>query len=152
MYNGTKNGEDHVVLSFPTPGAAGKFVVVDMTRMQYGEAGRGAQGEPYYLGFLSDFRSASKMICENLHARSLIMKPLPEGDDAANRDRLRNCAQRAFDRWQNRANESWCDYCGKGGKDLKQCSGCKERKIKYCCRRHQVVGWKLHKHTCERVK
>lgn len=152
MYNGTANGEPHTVLIFRMSGAIGRAVVVDMTRMQYGEVGKGAHGENYYCGYLSEYGRSMNRVCENLVMIEITGKRLGEGTDTQNRDRLKNCAQKVWDRWQNRANEGWCEYCGKGGPALKRCTGCKERTVRYCCKEHQRDGWKLHKFTCEKAQ
>ncbi|TVY32413.1 hypothetical protein LSUB1_G008067 [Lachnellula subtilissima] len=61
--------------------------------------------------------------------------------------RMKACAKRVWARWQNRDSEGWCEHCGKGGKELKRCRGCRMAKIWWCCREHQLAGWSLHKHT-----
>lgn len=153
MFNGTKDGEDHIVLGFPIPGGDGvdKYII-DMTRMQYGEAGRGENGEPYYLGLTSSYLTSMSAICARLQIKWVTQQRLPNGTDKDNQARLEFCAQKAFFRWHNRHNERWCDYCGKGGSGLKRCGGCQSSQVFYCCKRHQAAGWKLHRHTCEKVK
>ncbi len=65
-----------------------------------------------------------------------------------NEQRLRACAKRAWERWQNR--EEGYAFCGKPGPDLQKCSACTAKRVFYCCKEHQKLDWKLHKHTCER--
>jgi hypothetical protein len=125
-------------------------LVVDMARMQYGATGRGTYGESYFLGTLSGFvGSMQQNICTQLVPKYEVER-ISLGINEENEVRIRECANRAWKRWQNRKTEGWCDYCGKGGPDLMQCGACKKTKVRYCCREHQVAGWKLHKHTCEK--
>lgn len=53
----------HGVLGFPAPGSQYVDMVVDMTRMQWGEAGRGLLGETYWLGTIEQFQDAAGMVC-----------------------------------------------------------------------------------------
>ncbi|TVY32412.1 hypothetical protein LSUB1_G008066 [Lachnellula subtilissima] len=49
MTTGSKDSEEHGVLAFPCPGRKDKQqFVVDMTRMEYGDVGRGTYGENYF--------------------------------------------------------------------------------------------------------
>lgn len=150
MFNGTRDGEAHIVLAFPVPGRdLSDTYIVDMTRMQYGEAGRGQNGEPYYFGLAPSYWSSMTEICANLQITAVTEQRLPHGPDPVIVTRLKHCAQKVFHRWLNRFNEGWCDYCGKGGKELFRCHSCQNKQFFYCCRRHQVAGWKLHRYICE---
>jgi hypothetical protein len=42
-----------------------------------------------------------------------------------------------------------CHVCGRSFPELK-CVKCKSvgREVQYCCRGHQIVGWKEHKKIC----
>jgi hypothetical protein len=95
------------------------------------------------------YTDEDKKICDNFNDvhrnHEMNMQPCPD------RDRLKACARRVWDRWQNRETQGWCAYCGKGGK-LLRCSWCKTAKVWYCCKEHQVSDRKLHKHTCEGIK
>ena len=151
LVNGGEDGDAHGILGFPYLGSDIVNVVVDMSRMQYGEAGRGAFGEFYFMGTYDAYcDSMAKDICTRLENRGSASQMYPSGD-AVEEARLKACAEKVWKRWQNRDKGRWCAHCGKGGKLLK-CSGCKEVKVQYCCKEHQVGGWKLHKHRCEKVK
>jgi hypothetical protein len=150
MSTGARDNEAHCVLGFPHQDAAGMMFIVDMSRMQYGAAGRGSYGENYFLGTIDDWIESMKNICAELIKVDL--SSTVSISDMEEDKRLKNCAQRVWDRWQNRESEGWCEHCGKGGKNLLRCGRCKTAMIRYCCKEHQVAGWKLHKHTCEKTK
>ena len=43
-----------------------------------------------------------------------------------------------------------CSYCRQKSEDLKKCSKC--RLVAYCCRKHQIRGWKEgHKQVCDEL-
>ncbi|KUJ08777.1 uncharacterized protein LY89DRAFT_724788 [Mollisia scopiformis] len=129
--SGHDNDRPHAVVVFPAPGGVG--FVVDMTSMQFGEAGRGLFGEPYFMGTAEEFYIAMLEVYRT--------------------PRLQACAKRVWNRWENRENEGWCEYCGVGASEkvLQRCGGCKKRKVRYCRKEHQTADWKLHKYTCEKV-
>ena len=139
MSTGSRHGEFHCVLGFPCPQNPKDILVVDMTRRQYGNVGRGFDGENYSLGRMEDFIASMGKICEGLESAGNIITFETTGTE--NEARLRACATRVLERWQNRDIEGWCEYCGKGGNGLMRCSGCKKTNVRYCCREHQVAGW-----------
>ncbi|KAE9376045.1 hypothetical protein N431DRAFT_543395 [Stipitochalara longipes BDJ] len=150
--NGQKNNEPHLVVMFPHPqypdGIEQRFVV-DMTRMQYGEAGRGLHGENYLLGTSSQFHDSMNNICAQARVtRTLSLKLESNGNE--NEQRLRACAKKAWERWQNRDTEAWCAFCGKPGRALQECSECTTQKVFYCCKEHRKSDEKLHEYTCEK--
>ncbi len=148
---GNQEGEPHAVLGFGASGSKFVSTFVDMTSRQYGDVGKGLYGESYYFGPPDQyFTKLEKDICVELENRGTAsyMNPSP---DLAEEERLKACAERVWKRWQNREKEGWCAHCGKGGK-LLRCSGCKKSPVWYCCKEHQVGGWKLHKYTCEKAK
>ncbi|PVH72699.1 hypothetical protein DL98DRAFT_609844 [Cadophora sp. DSE1049] len=151
---GGMNDEQHIVMIIPHPTMPREGFVVDMTRMQYGEAARGPYGENYFLGTDAEFLMSLKEICDG--PKDMVKAMITEGEvgtvEAYERVlRLENCAKRAFERWQNREKQGWCEHCGKGGK-LMKCGACKTKAVWYCCKEHQKAGWKLHKWTCEKPK
>lgn len=150
MTTGSRDNEGHGILAFPCPGRKDKQqFVVDMTRMEYGDAGRGTYGENYFLGTLDGYMKSMRRICvdpELVNTWDACHTAL--GSEAETR--MKACAKRVWERWQNRESEGWCEHCGKGGKELKRCRGCRMAKVWWCCREHQLAGWTLHKHTCER--
>ncbi|KAH6722623.1 hypothetical protein BKA61DRAFT_729934 [Leptodontidium sp. MPI-SDFR-AT-0119] len=151
LLNGGKDGDAHAILGFPYPGSKFVNAVVDLSRMQYGEVGRGSFGEFYFVGSYEDYcDSTEKNICTQLQNRGTANYMNPSSD-LVEEARLKGCTERVWERWQNRHKQGWCAHCGKGGKLLK-CSGCRQSQTWYCCKEHQVAGWKLHKHTCEKGK
>ncbi|KAL2068624.1 hypothetical protein VTL71DRAFT_14961 [Oculimacula yallundae] len=163
--SGAKSGENHCVMAFlPQPHPflqlssyikggeidLSKFLIVDMTRLQYGEASFGTYGETYFLGPFAKYIESMKHICGDLRLRRVIPKTTGRVNEPENQIRVKECARRAWERWENKEKEGWCDYCGRGG-ELKKCGACKGRKVWYCCGEHQKKGWKLHKMTCEKA-
>lgn len=157
---GDEEDRKHSVLGFANPadpGSLKNYIVVDMARMQYGEAGRGTLGESYYLGTWGNFAGSMQKICDGVTpfgnlGTLLNLENLYIGAD--NMERLAAGARRVWERLQNRAVEGWCAYCGKPDSHgtMNCCGGCEKAKVKYCCRDHQVADRKLHKYTCENAK
>lgn len=98
----------HAVLGFPKPGESHVEYVVDMTRMQFGETGRGLFGELYWMGSADDYMGAAEKVCKKMELWGSSSRVGPSEHDTW----LRECARRAWKRWQNRDKEGWCDYCG----------------------------------------
>lgn len=147
---GSKDNEDHAIIIFKRPNSTevGDDIAVDMTRTQYGPEGRGTFGEPYFIGTANEFSKSMPKICDTVVVVNYGSTDLgSSGND--NEKRLRDCAKKVWERWQNRKNEHWCAYCGKPGEKLLKCGGCKTKIVWYCCKEHQVADRKLHKHTCE---
>jgi hypothetical protein len=59
--------------------------VVDMARMQYGEAGRGTYGEPFFLGTLVDYHGSVWKICEGFE----VMDNLTSFQEVGTNDEMR---------------------------------------------------------------
>jgi hypothetical protein len=133
------------------PYSEDQHLVLSMTSLQFGERGRGSCGEPYFLGTTDAWVDMMGQVCDRMEI------PSSEGiciDAHKHTARLQACAKRVWERWQNRENEGWCDYCGVGSAEckLQECSACKEVKVRYCCAEHQKAAWKLHKFICEKNK
>ncbi|KAF7932479.1 uncharacterized protein EAE98_003778 [Botrytis deweyae] len=150
---GGENEGFHSILGFPKPGTSvgqivnfDEFFVVDMTRMQWGKLGK--FDEPYFLGKGGDWQDAMDTICDDMKELGIGASWIAENQHT---ELMRKCAKKAWDRWNDRENAGWCDYCGVGGK-LSACAECKkgDKKIWYCGVEHQRKGWKLHKFTCEK--
>lgn len=147
---GGRDGDAHGALGFASPGSEIVDIVVDMTRRQYGDVGKGLFGESYYLGSMEDYLSSMERdVCVELENRGSAAH-VNSSLDPAEEARLKACAERAWERWRKRDSEGWCAYCGKGGK-LLSCGGCKKASVQYCCEEHQAFGWQQHKHTCKEV-
>lgn len=143
----------HSIIGFPKSGSSvgqivnlDDFFVVDMTRMQWGK--RGIFGEPYFLGKGRDWQNDMVTICNDMKELGIGASWISENQHT---ELMRKSAKRAWDRWNDRENVGWCDYCGVGGK-LSACAECKkgDKKIWYCGVEHQRKGWKLHKFTGEK--
>jgi hypothetical protein len=61
MVNPFPDKDSHAVLAFYIPGIVSidTRYIVDMSRLQFGAAGRGAHGENYYIGLISDYMESS---------------------------------------------------------------------------------------------
>jgi len=141
----------HSVLGFAGPGSANVDFVVDMSRMQWGEAGRGSFGELYYLGTTDKFFEIMENVCDDIEE---VGNAATHVGPSEHTTAMEACAKRVWERWENRDKEGWCEYCGVGAAErpLFSCSACTETKVRYCCKEHQTAAWKLHKFTCEKKK
>jgi MYND finger len=139
----------HSVLGFAGPKSENVDFVVDMTRMQWGESGRGQYGELYYLGSLAGYYEVMGKVCDGIEE---LGKGATHVAPSEHTKAMESCARRVWKRWENRDKEGWCDYCGVGSLErrLLDCSACKKKKVRYCCKEHQKAAWKLHKLTCEK--
>ncbi|KAG4440083.1 hypothetical protein IFR05_004426 [Cadophora sp. M221] len=152
--SGAHSSENHCVLAFRHPSngdifSKENYYIVDMTRLQYGEAGYGTYGETYFLGTYEEHLTSMSKICGELEFNRMVTATKDQTNEPENQVRVKECAMRAWERWMNRDKEGWCEYCGRGGVELKRCGACKGRKVWYCCDEHNRKGWKLHKLTCE---
>jgi len=115
----------HTILGFQLPGSNSNSIdyVVDMSSMQFGDAERGTYGEQYFLGSLAGFENAT---VEHGGGIKLVAS---DSNMIQYSDRFteisKECAQRVWNRWQNRDKEGWCEYCGVGG-ILLECAPCKQ--------------------------
>jgi hypothetical protein len=144
---------NHSVLGFANPADRSdpeRVLVVDMSRLQYGEAGRGKHGENYFMGTMKEWFGSMKKICGEVSVEGPVSERVRLRPGDGLEERLMHCAKRAWGRWLKRETEGWCAFCGKPGPKLMRCGACKEKKVSYCCVEHQKSDWKLHKHTCER--
>lgn len=169
LVTGSRNRERHVVLAFPrlsstthpTEKPRKEYIIVDPTRQQYGLAGKGSHGETYFIGSFDEWLTGMARICENVEVGDCTQVNLNTEKGTQHEQMLKDCARRVWQRWGKRDTEGWCEYCGRGDKEvegglagtrLMRCAGCKVKKVWFCCKEHQLSGWKLHRFTCERVK
>ncbi|CZR58252.1 uncharacterized protein PAC_08143 [Phialocephala subalpina] len=151
ILTGLGQESSHSVLGFSCRGSGVVDFVVDMTRMQWGEAGRGSFGETCYLGTEAGFVDIMANVCDGVKEVGHDATHVGPSEHTMT---MEACATRVWERWNNRDKEGWCDYCGVGASEwpLLDCSACKETKLRYCCKEHQRAAWKLHKFTCEKKK
>jgi hypothetical protein len=97
--------ESRTALGFPHPGKPCEYFVVGMTRMQYGEAGRGIQGKCYFLGALNDFVHSMEKICAEIVWQPTLPPSPFLGMKGQHENRLIAYAKKAWVRWQNRGRE-----------------------------------------------
>jgi hypothetical protein len=147
MHTGIGNEETHCVMMFPNAEAHNPYP----TRMQYGEAGRGQYGENYVMCTLRDYLGSMTRICdENLEIgqASQASDMVVEGE--IHGPKMAACAQKAWNRWQNRESAPWCSFCGKPVtvSNIVGCSRCMALltyKVVYCCKEHREADRELHK-------
>lgn len=108
VVTGSKHDSPHVVLGFLKPGGTKVEFVVDMTRMQFGEAGRGLFGETYWMGSFDDLWDAAENVCDKMILKDTYGLVGDSGQD----ELLKECAERVWEKWEHRDVEGWCDYCG----------------------------------------
>jgi hypothetical protein len=151
MHTGIGNGETHCVMMLPNPEAHNQYFVVDPTRMQYGEAGRGQYGENYVMCTLQDYLGSMSRICDQalLIGRSSHMTV----EGTINGPKMAACAQKAWNRWQNRESAPWCSFSGEPVtvSNIVGCSRCMTLltyKVVYCCKEQREADRELHKFNC----
>ncbi|CAG8972577.1 hypothetical protein HYALB_00011309 [Hymenoscyphus albidus] len=81
--NGFRDEQAHAVLAFSAdPSSPG--IVVDMSRLQYGDSGRGDYGENYYLGrlptILNPSRSCTGILCLSIPSHPGFTSPVGRSD------------------------------------------------------------------------
>ncbi|KAF8174728.1 hypothetical protein BJ912DRAFT_42847 [Pholiota molesta] len=149
---GSESSSVHAVLGFPSPGSD-TDTILDLASLQFGDVGRGFKGkglfvlEPVqqYLKRLDKFAEYSTFDDAKISSRV-------RAHTTPNNDWLKEVAQRAKDRWDNRKKVPWCGHCGgpPRDQDLKRCGKC--RKAWYCNEEHQRAAWPFHKHFCTAAK
>lgn len=151
MVAGREREDRHAALGFSLLGSLAVAFIVHMTRMQYGNAGRGCFGELYFLGSEREYLDSMGEICGNVEQ---VGKGACDVFESEHTELLKACAKRVLERWEKKDEVGWCEYCGVGAaeKSLGKCSGCKKVAVRYYCMEHQKSAWKLHKFTCERSK
>lgn len=86
---GKTDGADHVILEFANPQDAQDPYVVDISRIQYGEAGRGRYGEIYFLDKRSEWYVSNKKICDIGYPKDHVIEDSDE-------PWLKECAERVW--------------------------------------------------------
>jgi hypothetical protein len=130
----------HAVFGFAPFDEENVSVILDLSSMQFGEAGRGLKsGDTFVLESLDHYydrlETIARGVGESTTSKSLGPTPVDEW--------LKEVAKRAKSRWSARATQPWCRHCGAPVQLLKpkRCSLCKE--VYYCSRAHG----KLHGHS-----
>ncbi|KIY49052.1 hypothetical protein FISHEDRAFT_58537 [Fistulina hepatica ATCC 64428] len=121
--------------------------VLDLSSMQFGDAGRGLRGRSLFiLQPLNEFK---------VHLESLAQEVEPpyqladfvRGMPMDRMQWLKAVAQRVKERWDKRKIEHWCGHCGSPGPGLLTCSKCKS--AWFCGPDHQKAAWPFHKKYCQ---
>jgi hypothetical protein len=96
---GSEQESLHSVLAFLRPGSRLCDFMVDMTRMQFGEAGRGSSGEPYFLRTTDAFMNIMTNVCDEVEELGIGASHVGISEHT---EVLNTCAERVWERWQNR--------------------------------------------------
>lgn len=127
-------------------------LVVDMASLEYGEAGKGLDGENYFMGTKYQWRDAATKYCDKLitiRNDCGTMEYHPTFTPFA-----KIGAKNVWRKWLNRDKVSWCSFCGvPGGVDgvvLHSCSECEL--VRYCGIAHQGEDYKMHHIACQKEK
>ncbi|KAJ7812499.1 hypothetical protein B0H14DRAFT_2856737 [Mycena olivaceomarginata] len=144
---GNFNPSKHGVVTFVEahPVGAPKTAVLDMTSMQFGDAGRGFGNKGVFvLELLEAYELRLKNFAKSFQMYENIASGLLAWTEDGKEEWFEDIAGRVMARWEARATSPWCAYCGAPAE--KRCCGT----AFYCDRPHQVASWPFHKHFCER--
>lgn len=141
----------HVVLGFGST-VTHVDTILDLASLQFGDVGRGYKGQGLFVLELIDQCTTrlDKFAKRNTFNNSKMSVRI---NDAPDNDWLLVVAKKSKERWDKRATEPWCGYCGAPAQKnqlLKRCSACKE--AHYCDADHQRSAWSFHKHFCAKPK
>lgn len=138
----------HAVLSFPPPTLDHKReCILDLSSLQFGDAGRGFKGRgTFVLEPVQDYLARLDTIAvrNNFQDAERTQRVRPSAND----EFFVDVAKRAKARWEKRKTDPWCGHCGAPSRDtpLKRCAKC--RVAHYCNAEHQLAAWPYHKHFC----
>jgi hypothetical protein len=145
--NGDEDAMMHAVVGFSAPGDTNATTVLDLSSLQFGDAGRG-------LGGRSTFALESvDAFCDRLEvvARHANMTNVSQGIRSGPNDAwLQEVAKRAKERWEARDVKAWCGHCGVPGEAFKRCSLCHTEP--YCNEAHSAAAWPFHRRFCSSNK
>lgn len=154
------NPEDtmsHAVARFtPSSGqideSIGDASILDMSSLQFGDAGRGPgkKGQGLFaLDTAIEFDQRLDSVCQGTVQGSFSVSHRMNPHRVPTMDKwLREVAAKVKGRWEARDEEKWCGHCGTPAKEDKRCAGCKQQW--YCCKDHQAMAWGFHKHYCSK--
>ncbi|KAF8816678.1 hypothetical protein BYT27DRAFT_7181530 [Phlegmacium glaucopus] len=142
----------HAVLGFASPGGGDVDTILDLASLQFGDIGRGYKGNGLFVLEPIDQYTArlEKYAKRNTFDQSRMSFRINKAPDD---DWLQVVAKKTKERWDKRAIEPWCGYCGAPALTdqlLKRCAACK--KAHYCDADHQRSAWTYHKHFCAEPK
>ncbi|KAJ7487680.1 hypothetical protein B0H11DRAFT_1720711 [Mycena galericulata] len=146
MYTYTTGEDDsmiHAVWEFSDLSSDTSTAILDLSSVQFGDAGRGLAGRSTFVLESKDaFFERLKGIAGQTQVTKVSDRIRGTPVDAW----LKSVAKRVKERWENRHEHPWCGHCGALGADLKKCSKC--HKAAYCNATHQVAAWPFHKKFC----
>ncbi|KAJ7909478.1 hypothetical protein B0H13DRAFT_2014108 [Mycena leptocephala] len=145
--NGDEDAMMHAVVGFSALGNTNATTVLDLSSLQFGDAGRG-------LGGRSTFALESvDAFCDRLEvvARDANMTKVSQGIRSGPNDAwLQGVAKRAKERWEACDVKAWCGHCGVPGEAFKRCSLCHTEP--YCNEAHSAAAWPFHRRFCSSNK
>lgn len=142
-FNPSKHGVITFVEAYPV--GAPKTAILDMTSMQFGDAGRGFGNKGIFvLESLEAYELRLKSFAKSFKMYENIATGISPWKEDGIEEWLGDVAVRVKARWDARATSRWCAHCGAPAE--KKCCGT----VYYCDRPHQVASRPFHKHFCER--
>jgi hypothetical protein len=145
--NGDEDAMMHAVVGFSALGNTNATTVLDLSSLQFGDAGR-------RLGGRSTFALESvDAFCDRLEvvARDANMTKVSQGIRSGPNDAwLQGVAKRAKERWEACDVKAWCGHCGVPGEAFKRCSLCHTEP--YCNEAHSAAACPFHRRFCSSNK
>ena len=93
---------------------------------------------------MDEFESRLGELAEETKNRRLVMFMMSLKRDV---DYAHQVACRVKERWEKRATEKWCSYCGAPEPQFK-CDDCNDAWV--CNKKHQKNMWSLHRGYCKK--
>ncbi|KAJ7082825.1 hypothetical protein C8R43DRAFT_322913 [Mycena crocata] len=134
----------HSVMEFTNPDSADdSSVILDLSSLQFGDAGRGISGRSTsVLESRPRFMERLGRIADDTTFTKTSQRIRPYADDPW----LKLVAKKVKERWEKRHEEPWCGHCGAPGAKMLKCSLCQQ--AAYCDKVHQTAAWPFHKVFC----
>ena len=148
MISGHEKEMLHTVMGFAPVDDDNIRSILDLSSMQFGEAGRGPgpKGKQLFaLDTTAEFETRLNGLADELdesRSQHFLGQNATPYDDW-----LKTVAVAAKKRWENREADRWCGHCGAPSAKSK-CTGCGG--AWYCGKSHQKLAWAFHKGYCKR--
>lgn len=137
---------DHAVVGFSPLDSDNITTILDLSSMQFGDAGRGPgiKGkQTFALDNMAEFEARWSRLAAGTDTSKSKQSRTLTGTSVD--DWLTEVAIRAKKRWDERATSKWCAHCGAPDATFK-CGKCRDDW--YCDRDHQLKAWKFHQGYC----
>ncbi|KAF2109880.1 hypothetical protein BDV96DRAFT_584753 [Lophiotrema nucula] len=133
----------HAIMGFSSPEAAMTQSFLDLSSIQFGDAGRGP-GEKGKGLFALDTPEEFQARVMVLFGGNTQPKTNERIGSTPDDEWLKQVAQKVKERWEKREEEKWCGHCG--GPAASKCSKCGE--AWFCSKEHMAMAWPFHKGYC----